>query len=97
MGAGDEHVGQAGGYWRGVLRATFVLGAAWLVAAVLMPWWARQATGTVFGFPLGYWLAAQGALLGFLAIVVACVVWMERLEAPHAAEPSSTDPKDVDR
>ena len=40
---------------------------------------------TLFGFPLGYYMAAQGALLVYLAIVGAYALYMERLERAYGA------------
>ena len=50
-------------------------------------WFARGLNGlSMFGFPLGFWVAAQGALLAFLLIIVVYVVCMERLEARYQRE-----------
>jgi putative solute:sodium symporter small subunit len=87
MDHGAQGAGRIEGrYWRRVLRATAVLAAAWAFGAVLLPWFAPSLSGTLFGFPLGYWLSAQGALLLYLAVIVAYVVWMERLDAAHRDE-----------
>ena len=37
------------------------------------------------GWPLNYWLAAQGAVLVFMGIVVLYAWWMNRVEARQAA------------
>ena len=39
---------------------------------------------------LGFWLAAEGALLVYLAIIAAYVVAMDRLEAAYLAEQAAT-------
>ena len=74
-----------------VFDATEFLGL-WLLVSVGGPWFARDLNSLlVFGFPAGYWVAAQGALFAFLAIVVLCVWGMERLEARYQAEVAAPD------
>lgn len=73
-------------HWRRVLALTSLLAAAWAGAAVLLPWFAHRLPARVGGFPLGYWLVAQGALLIFLAIVVGYALAMERLDARYRRE-----------
>lgn len=41
-----------------------------------------------WGGSLGYWMAAQGAVLMFLVIVVLDALVMNRLEAPEGEEPA---------
>ncbi len=73
--------------WARTRGLTLVLLFLWLVISLAGPWFARDLNRLqVFGFPAGYWVAAQGALLAFLAIVLLCVWFMERLEARHEAE-----------
>jgi len=74
--------GPAHRFWRHTRRLTGALLGVWLAVSLLVPWFARDlAAWQVFGFPLSYWLAAEGALLLYLAIIVAYVIGMERLEA----------------
>ena len=44
---------------------------------------------TVLGWPLGYWLAAQGLIIGYVCIV-ACYAWIanrrERRQSPPALQ-----------
>lgn len=71
-------------FWSRTQRLTLALLMAWLVVSVGVPWFARDLDRVrVFGFPLGYWFAAEGALLLFLLIIVIYVVAMERLEARY--------------
>ncbi len=78
----------AGGkLWARTLRITAALLVLWLLVSVGGPWFARDLNALeLFGYPLGYWLAAQGALLAFLAIIVIYVWQMERLEARYQLE-----------
>jgi putative solute:sodium symporter small subunit len=80
-------------FWSRTKRLTLLLLAAWLTVSLLVPWFARDLESAhVFGFPVSYWFAAEGALLFFVAIIVAYVVLMDRLEARFlAAGPDATD------
>ena len=73
--------------WARTRRLTLALLLLWLLVSVVGPWLTRVLnTLQIVGFPGGYWVAAQGALIAFLAIVGFCVWGMERLEARYEAE-----------
>lgn len=73
--------------WSRTRVLTAVLLLLWLAISIAGPWFARDLNRLqLFGFPAGYWLAAQGSLLAFLVIVLLCVWYMERLEARYEAE-----------
>ena len=62
----------------------------WLAVNLLVPWFARDLDAwRVFGFPLGYWLAAEGALIVYLAIILIYVVAMDRMEAAYLVQPDA--------
>lgn len=66
MQAGERHQR----YWRSNLRMTGALLAIWFVATFVVSWFARELqTLTVLGFPLPFYMAAQGALLIYLLLV----------------------------
>jgi putative solute:sodium symporter small subunit len=74
-------------FWLRTRRLTAGLLVVWLAVNLLVPWFARDLNQwQAFGFPLGFWLAAEGALLVYLAIIVAYVVAMDRLEAAYLAD-----------
>ncbi|HSM20980.1 MAG TPA: DUF4212 domain-containing protein [Rubrivivax sp.] len=78
-------------FWLQTRRLTVGLLVVWLAVSLLVPWFARDLNHwQAFGFPLGFWLAAEGALLVYLAIIVAYVVAMDRLEAAYLAEEASS-------
>jgi putative solute:sodium symporter small subunit len=69
-------------FWSRTLQLTAVLMGFWLFINLGVPWFARSLDGLRgFGFPAGYWLAAEGMLLLYLAIIVIYAVRMDRLEA----------------
>lgn len=67
-------------HWRATRRLTAVLLVAWAVAAFVLPWFARDLSFRFLGFPFGFWEAAQGGCLAFLAIVVLYAFVMRRLD-----------------
>lgn len=74
-------------FWSRTRRLTGALLAVWLVLCLLGPWYARDLNSLhLMGFPLGFWLAAQGSLVIFLALIVIYVVAMDRLEALYLAQ-----------
>jgi putative solute:sodium symporter small subunit len=74
-------------YWRWTTRWTLIGLAAWLVLTVGVAWFARDLDRwTVAHVPAGYWWAAQGAIGGFLVIIVVYCLVMEQLEERVHAE-----------
>ena len=68
-------------YWRATQRLTAVLLIAWAGASFLPGWFSDEMNAVVFfGWPLGFYMAAQGALIVFLLIVWIYDHWMIRLE-----------------
>lgn len=69
-------------FWDRTKTLTGVLLMVWLGVNLLVPWFARDLNAVqAFGFPLGFWLAAEGSLLVYLLIIVVYAVAMDRLEA----------------
>lgn len=68
-------------YWRKSLRLTALLLLIWFVVTFVVSYYARELSRvTVFGFPLGFYMGAQGALLIYLAIVGVYARYMARLD-----------------
>lgn len=74
-------------YWRATLCLTGVLLLAWATVSFLPAWFAEDLNAFTFmGWPLGFYMAAQGAPIVFLLIVWIYDRWMTRLERrcrPH--------------
>ena len=65
-------------HWRRTRAITGVLLALWLATTFGTVFFARELQGlSVFGWPLSFYLAAQGSLLIYLAIIGA-YAWMMR-------------------
>lgn len=74
-------------YWRKTRRVTGILLALWLLSSFCIVFFAREMTGLfIFGWPLNFYLAAQGASLAYLAIIVAYGIYMRRLDRAYHAE-----------
>lgn len=57
-------------YWQRTRRLTFALLGFWLCVTFGSTWFARDINQIVIlGFPLGFYMAAQGALVIFLLII----------------------------
>jgi putative solute:sodium symporter small subunit len=62
-----------------VLALKAVLLVIWALAGFGAPFFARDLDFTVGPWPFGYWMAAQGAVLVFIAIVAVYAFVMRRL------------------
>lgn len=71
-------------FWSRCRRLTGALLALWLVGNFLVVWFARDLNRlSLFGFPGGFWIAAQGALLGYLSLVVGFSAFVNRMESNY--------------
>ena len=69
-------------YRRRTRALTAILLIVWLTVTLGASYFARQLDRLdFFGFPLGFYMAAQGALLVYLLIVGIYALAMERIEA----------------
>jgi putative solute:sodium symporter small subunit len=71
--------------WRRTRRLTAVLLLVWFVVSFVLTYHARALDVVFLGWPFSFWLAAQGALLVYLLLVVLYAWAMHRLEARAAA------------
>lgn len=89
--AGGQHAMNGSGaqparqdFWRRVTFWTALGVVGWLFLTCGVVWLARDLDRwTVAQVPAGYWWAAQGAIGGFLIIIVVYCIVMERLEARY--------------
>lgn len=79
-------------YWARSLRVTVVLLGIWFAVTVIGGWYARELNEiVVLGFPLGFYMGAQGSL-----IVYALIIWfyarhMNRLDQEYGVEEADDD------
>lgn len=71
-------------YWRENRRIIYILTAIWFLAAYAHPPFAKALNNIhiLTGFPLGYWLASQGSLIVFVAIIFFYAVYMNNVVDP---------------
>ena len=74
-------------YWQRARALTLILLAIWLLTTISVVAFARQlATVSLWGWPLHYYFASQGATLVYLAIVGVYAWVMQRLDAAENSE-----------
>jgi putative solute:sodium symporter small subunit len=75
-------------HWQKTRRMTALLLMLWLLTGFCAVFFARELTGlSVFGWPLSFYLAAQGASLVYLAILAIYAWRMRRLDQAAAQHP----------
>lgn len=73
-----------GAFWRKQQRLTLGLLLFWLIVTFVMNWYARELNEiSLFGFPLGFYMGAQGLLFIYLAIIWYYNRRMRQLEAEY--------------
>jgi putative solute:sodium symporter small subunit len=71
-------------YWRKNLIITAVLLAIWFVATFVVGWYAREINSITFlGFPLGFYMAAQGSLVIYVVIIWYYAHHMNKLDVEY--------------
>ena len=71
-------------YWNKNLVITAVLMAIWFVATFVVAWYARELNSMSFlGFPLGFYMAAQGSLIIYVVIIWYYARYMNRLDVEY--------------
>jgi putative solute:sodium symporter small subunit len=71
-------------YWRKNLVITAILLAVWFVATFVEAWYARELNQYTFlGFPLGFYMSAQGSLIIYVVIIYIYAKYMEKLDKQY--------------
>lgn len=70
-------------YWRRNLRTIGVLLFVWFGVTFVAAYFARDLAFDFFGWPFGFWVAGQGALLVYVAIVGFYARYMNRLDREY--------------
>jgi putative solute:sodium symporter small subunit len=73
-------------YWQKNLRITGVLMFVWFVVTFVAAYFARSLNFDFFGWPFSFWLAAQGALVVYVAIIGIYAYYMNRLDVEHGVD-----------
>ncbi len=79
--------GNADAYWRRTRRLTFTLVAFWLLVTFGITWFARDINElSIFGFPLSFYMAAQGVPVIYLMIIWWYNRQMKKIDAEFGVE-----------
>jgi putative solute:sodium symporter small subunit len=71
-------------YWKKNLRITAVLLVLWFIVTFVMAFYARElAAINFFGWPLSFYMAAQGSLIIYVLIIGLYAKYMRKLDIEH--------------
>lgn len=57
-------------YWAKTRNLTIIALSIWFIFSLVVPWFAPQLNNITFlGFPLGYYMIAQGSLIVFVVTI----------------------------
>ena len=71
-------------YWHKNLVVTAILLLIWFVATFVEGWYARELNSITFlGFPLGFYMSAQGSLVIYVAIIWVYARYMNNLDKEY--------------
>jgi putative solute:sodium symporter small subunit len=71
-------------YWQKNLRLTAILLAIWFVVTYVMSWYAVPlAEIKFFGWPLSFYMGAQGSLIIYVAIIGFYALQMRKYDLEH--------------
>jgi putative solute:sodium symporter small subunit len=74
-------------YWRKNLVITAILLAIWFVATFGVAWFARDLnTITFLGFPLAFYMSAQGSLIIYVALIGIYALRMRKLDVEYGVD-----------
>lgn len=74
-------------YWRKNLVITAILLTIWFFATFVEAWFARELNSISFmGFPLGFYMSAQGSLMIYVAIIGFYAWYMNKLDREYGVE-----------
>ena len=68
-------------YWSKNLKITAILLAVWFVVTFVEGWYARELNNVSFlGFPLGFYMSAQGSLIIYVVLIGIYAWYMNKLD-----------------
>ena len=71
-------------YWHKNLVITAILLSIWFIATFVEAWFARELnTITFLGFPLGFYMSAQGSLIIYVALIGIYALLMRKLDLEY--------------
>ena len=74
-------------YWRKNLVITAILLFIWFVATFVEAWYARELNEFTFiGFPLGFYMSAQGSLIIYVVLIWIYQRYMNKLDVVYGVQ-----------
>jgi putative solute:sodium symporter small subunit len=74
-------------YWRKNLVITAILLLVWFIVTFVEGWYARELNGITFlGFPLGFYMSAQGSLAIYVVIIGIYARYMNNLDKVYGVD-----------
>ena len=74
-------------YWHKNLVVTAILLIIWFVATFVEGWYARELNAVTFlGFPLGFYMSAQGSLIIYVCLIGIYAWYMNRLDVEYGVD-----------
>ncbi len=71
-------------YWRKNLVITAILFAVWFIFTFVEIWFARELNNFTFlGFPLAFYMSAQGSLVVYVALIGIYALQMKKLDKKY--------------
>ena len=71
-------------YWHKNLVITGILLLIWFIATFVVGWYARELNNASFlGFPLGFYMAAQGSLIIYVVLIWIYQKYMNGLDRQY--------------
>ena len=79
-------------YWHRNLRLTALLLGIWFVVTFVASYFARELNDlTVLGFPLGFYMGAQGSLIVYVLIIWFYARYMNSLDREYGVHEGEDD------
>ena len=78
-------------YWRKNLNITAILLGIWFVVTFVVTYFARDLSFNLFGWPFSFWVAAQGSLVVYVAIIWYYAHYMNKLDQEHGVAEAEED------
>ena len=74
-------------YWKKNLRLTLVLLAIWFLVTFVMGWFAVPlAKINIFGWPLSFYMGAQGSLIIYVILIHVYARKMQQYDVEHGVD-----------
>lgn len=74
-------------YWRKNLTITAILLVIWFIVTYVEAWYARELNQFSFlGFPLGFYMSAQGSLIIYVLLIGIYAWYMNRLDVEYEVD-----------